>query len=779
METNRNPQAHGGGERIIFRKEMIFPAILRNWYWFIIAAILGVGLALVFNKLYTRSYKSSMTLLIQNDPHQSPMNSSLDNLSIKEKTININDEQTIVSAYSLQLKTLQNLDWKTSLYKKSIIGIGSKDLYKNEPFKVILPEGKVQWRQIPVTIHILSGGNYTAECDYRYKEADTERVVRFSEKGAFEKPFDNAWFHFTLDSTGMGGLPEEGSEYELIINDIYQMAINYQAQLVVKIPAPESNVLSVELKGPSVQRNVDYLNALGETYRKFGLDQKNQSAIGTLQFIRTQLAGVADSLHASGNRFTRFRTKKRIVDLSQEGSMILQKAEEVGRKENALKLKINYYNELNKHLGAGEELKGFVAPAIGDPDPDLTALVQKLTQLYSQREAMSLTAQAKNPRLIALNNDIDLTQQLIKKNISGLQANAEYELSSLQQQKDQTNSRLTGIPQTERELLDIKRGFDVNSQLYNFLLHKRAEAGIALASNSPYVQILDEATPATTEPMGLKPMFNLAIGGLVGILLVLGILLLKQYTDKRLKDPVGVEQALVLSTAGVIPHNRLSTDLPVTEYPSSAITEGFRGLRANLRILLKDQSHSVIAVHSMRQAEGKSFVAVNLAAILALSNKKVLLLQLDKKSSHVEELLGAGRAKDFSDYLSGTASLQDILSTTKVRCLSFIRAGNPDVHLAELLESQVMERFIKEARASFDYIVVDNPPIGILSDAKIIASHAAINLFVLRIGVSTRKELAAINKTAEEETIPNMIVALNDVPRRARADKKAGYFTES
>jgi len=778
METNRYSQTQGGGEYTAFRTSMIIPSLLRNWYWFIVAAVIGFGLAMVFNKFFHGSYKSSMTLLLQNDPHQSPTSSTLDNLSIKEKTINVQDEQTIVSAYSLQLKTLQTLDWKTSIYKKLIIG--KTDLYKNEPFRVILPEGKYNFKDVPVTIHMLPGGNYTAECDHHYNDGDSPRIVKFSEKGTFGVPFENGWFHFTLDSTGMGGFPPAGNDYLLTINDIAQMAISYQGQLVVKIPAPESNVLTVELKGANAQRNVDYLNALGDAYRKFGLDQKNQSAINTVQFIRTQLAGVADSLHASGNRFTNFRANNKIVDLTQEGTLILQKAEEVDKQQNALKLKINYYNELNQHLASADELKGFVAPSIGDPDPDLTNLVQKLSGLYSQRETVSLTAQARNPKLIALNNDIELTQQLIKKNINSILSSAQYQLSTLETQKTQTNKNLASLPQTERQLLDIKRGFDVNSQLYNFLLQKRAEADIALASNSPYVQILDAATPETTEPIGLKPTVNLAIGIVLGLVLAAGFVLLRQFIDRRLKDQNTVQQSLALSTAGVIPHNSFDTDLPVVKHPDSAITESFRSLRANLRYLLKDQPNPVIAIHSLTKAEGKSFVAANVASIIALSRKKVLLVELDKRSSQLEELVGAaGKLKDIGDYLAGEATFAEILAQTQVKCLSFIKAGKQDAPMAELMESPLMEKFIKEARASFDYIVIDNPPIGILSNAKIVAAYAAVNLFVLRMGVSTVKELSGINKTAAEESIPNMIVALNDVPRKRRADKKSGYFTES
>jgi len=262
METSTNSRAASSGEYRTFSKELVLPAILRNWYWFLVAAILGLGLAMVFNKVFHGSYKSSMTLLLQNDPHQSPTNSTLDNLSIKEKPINVQDEQSIVSAYSLQLKTLQNLDWKTSVFKKSIIG--KTDLYRIEPFRVTLPEGKEQWKNIPVTIHMGSGGNYTAECDHHYKDLDSERTIKFTEKGSLGKPFDNTWFHFTLLDSSVAGHPVEGNDYILVINDIAQLAIDYQEQLVVKITAPESNVLTVELKGPSLQRNVDYLNALGK-----------------------------------------------------------------------------------------------------------------------------------------------------------------------------------------------------------------------------------------------------------------------------------------------------------------------------------------------------------------------------------------------------------------------------------------------------------------------------------------------------------------------------------
>jgi tyrosine-protein kinase Etk/Wzc len=758
-----------------FNKKLIIPAILRNWYWFALAAMLGFGVALVLHKTFPGMYKGTMTILLIIAPHAIPINTGLDNnLDIKENPINVQDEQTVVSAYSLQLQTLQNLNWKTKWYRKSIFG--KKDLYKNDPFGVVFVEDSVL-KGVMLKITPLSGTNYRVQCDYKDKQADTDRIIRFSVKAEFGKPFVNDFFHFTLSQNGRN-TPADGTEYLLYFNDLGFMAIEYQSQLDVKIPAPESDVLTVELKGENMMRNVDYLNELGNTYLKFGLDQKNQSAINTVTFIRSQLHEVADSLHSSGDRYTDFRTRNKVVDLSTEGSMVLQKVEEVDKQEGLLRLKMDYYNGLNQHLNDQDKLKSFVAPTMGDSDPDLSALVQKLTSLFSQRATLGLTLQPKNPKMVAVNEDITLTQQLIQNNITNHLNTTRDQINSLEQQKRQTDQRLTAIPATERAFLDIKRGFDVNSTLYNFLLQKRAEAGIALASNNPDAKILDPAVIPTTGPIGLKPIVNLAIGVILGLFITLSIVLLKEYFNNKLREPEEVTAALHLSVAGQIPHNKLKTELPVIKHPHSEITESFRNLRANLRHLLKDGNTGLIAIHSATPDEGKSFIAVNLAALLAFSSKKALLIQADKHNTRLEELTGAKPGKELTDYLEGNASLRDILTKTEIPGLHFIRAGQPESHLSELMDSPLMEQFVKEARAAFDYIVVDNPPISILSDARTMANHADINLFVLRIGFSTVRELSYVNRTAEEETIRNMLVVLNDTPGARKTGKKTVYFND-
>ncbi|HEV3413538.1 MAG TPA: GNVR domain-containing protein [Puia sp.] len=775
MDPNNQPRHPGFHSGKSFNKKMILPAILRNWFWFLLAGGLGFGVAFILHKAFPGSYRSTMTILLINSPHQVPFHSSLDNnLEIQESPINVQDEQTVVSAYSLQLQTLQNLNWRTRWYKKSFIG--KRDIYKEDPYIVSFPDDSVL-KNAELLITPLSATRYRVECDHKDRVADTDRIIRFTTTADFGQPFINNWFRFTL-YPATPAVPVNGTQYVLVFNDLNFLAIEYQGAMEVKIVAPESDVLNVDLKGENVLRNVDYLNELGNTYLKFGLDQKNQSAINTLNFIRSQISGVADSLRTSGDRYTDFRTRNKVVDLTTEGAMVLQKVEDLDRQENLLKLKMDYYNGLNRHLNEGDSLKSFVAPPLGDPDPDLSANVQKLSSLYSQRTALSLSVQPKNPKMIAVGDDISLTQKLIQNNIGSHLAATRDQIQSLELQKKENNDRLTNIPATERSFLDIKRGFDVNSTMYNFLLQKRAEAGIALASNNPDAKILDPATIPTTGPIGLKPVISAAIGVILGMLITLGIVLLKQYTNDRLREPEEATAALHLSVAGLIPHNRLKTELPVTQHPHSEITESFRNLRTNLRLLMKEGNTAMIAVHSATSGEGKSFIAANLASLLALGSKRALLIQADKHNTHLEELVGAQPRKDLTEYLEGTATFSELLTSTEIPGLSFIRGSQPETPLSELMDTPNMEKFVREARAAFGFIIVDTPPISILSDARIMANYADINLFVLRIGYSTIKELSFINQTAEEETVKNMITVLNDTPPTRKKLKKALYFKD-
>src|SRR5690606_18039252 len=241
-------------------------------------------------------------------------------------------------------------------------------------------------------------------------------------------------------------------------------------------------------------RDINYLNELTKVYIDFGLEEKNRVADNTLRFISNQLIGITDSLQSASQDFTNFRSRNRIVDLGQEANIVVSNLGEIQSEEARINMRLEYYNNLKRYLNDASQMKELVAPSgVGITDPALNTSVPRLSDLSRQKEVLSDTVQEKNPNVVSLVNEIQYTQKILQENIDSLLNNTHVELANLNERKQRVNSQLSRLPKTEQDLVNIKRTFDLNNDLYTFLLRKRAEVGIARASNSPDARILDTA----------------------------------------------------------------------------------------------------------------------------------------------------------------------------------------------------------------------------------------------------------------------------------------------
>lgn len=775
MKNNISPYRHTAERPEGINVSQLFSKILANWYWFLLFTLLGIGVGMVYYKHVLPNYQVSSTILVKTDSKQAALSSLFQDLGVNNKSTNILNQVGILKSYTLNLKTLQNLQWDVSWYEQSLFS--QLDLYQQEPFNVTMPEGSLQIKMLPVYIIPVSEEEYMLKSEGEFIVDGVKQEVEIMEQAAFGQPFVNEYFNFTIDK--IKGKPVEiGGEYILIFNDLSQLALNYSKRLNIKMADEESDLIHVEFESSQPARAVNYLNELGEVYIQFGLNEKNRVADMTVRFIDGQIAGVTDSLQLAGQDFTNFRSTNKIVDLGQEGGLVVDKLEEIERQESIGNMKVEYYNNLQQYLKNSDQMEDLVAPSVvGVTDPALNALVLKLSELYGQREVLSYTVQEKNPTLISLDKEINYTQNILEENIDNLLGNSRLELRNLHERKQKVNRQLAKLPKTEQDLINFRRSFDLNNELYTFLLQRRAEAGIARASNNPDAKILDPARMDTAIILSPGKMQILLMGLFLGMGIPLLLFTIIDYFDHRLSDVKDVESQLDLPVAGSIIHNKFKKcDLPVFEYSQSAITESFRGLRTNLQYLLKGENKKVLAIHSTIVGEGKSFVSLNLAAIMAINNKRVLLVEADLRKPSLHHVLMCKNDMGLSDYLSGEKHFDDVVLSTKVRGLSFVSAGLKPLYPSEMLNNGPLEKFIMEAKDRFDYIVIDNAPVNIVSDAMIISPYADVNLFVLRMKRSTRDELDFINKTAHEGVIKHMVVALNDASYENQ--KGYGYYNE-
>lgn len=757
----------------------LYLKLLKYWYWIIIFGGLGILAGIFYSKISQPKYQVSSTLLIETDTKQAELISLFQDLGVNNKTYttNILNQIGILKSYSLSLKTLQNLQWNVTWHENSVLN--SIDLYQREPFNVIEKEGSIQLKMFPVIIVPVNEESYTIKIEGEAIINDAIQKLNIVGQANFGKPFKNQYFDFTINKIGNRHFVI-GKEYSLTFNDLSELALRYSQNLEVKMTDEDSDLLTIGYKSTQPARAVNYLNELSAVYIQFGLNEKNRIANTTMNFIENQIASVTESLQTAGQDFTDFRSKNKIVDLGQEGGLIIEKMEEVEQEEMLSKIKLDYYYNLKKYLSNAEQMKDLIAPSVvGITDPALNSLVLSLSDLYSRREVMSYTVQEKNPNLIALDKEIRYTKNVLEENIANLITNSELELRNLQQQKQKVTNQLARLPKTEQNLINMKRSFDLNNDLYTFLLQRRAEAGIAKASSNPDAQILDPARIDAAVDLGIGRTRAALIGLIIGIGIPFILFTAYSYFDNRLNSIKDVESQMDLSIIGMIQYNKFKSELPSIEFPHSAISESFRGLKLNLQYLLKDKDSKVIAVHSSISGEGKSFVTLNLAASIAV-NKKVLLIEADMRKPRLFQVLGHENDKGLSNYLNGKYRFDEVVKATKIKGLNFVAAGPVPFYPSELLNNGLLEKFIEEAKRSYDYIIFDNAPASIVNDAMMIAPFADANLFVLKLKSSTKNQLEYVNRLANEGIIKNMVITLNNVISDSNGfkNKSYGYYNE-
>jgi capsular exopolysaccharide synthesis family protein len=745
--------------------------IFRNWHLFVVFCVLGLVSAFVYKKIVSPYYKISTTILIKSDK-SSEINNVFRELTTNSGKAAIQDQVGVLKSYNLNLKAVQYLNWRYSWAEKGLFT--SSDIYGNDPY--LIDSVKAQMENVPLTIKTVSEDSYTIECDEEVKLSTGNKVkIEFKKQLKFGEPFDHQYFHFVLLKR-----PDRpvvvGEQYRLVFNNLGDLALSYKNKLDVKQPEDaQSNLINVELKTSNLLRDVDYLNQLGKVYIQFGLDEKNRMANNTIKFIDDQITGVNQSLQMAGDKFTSFRAQNRTVDLGQEASTVVEKLKQIEGERSNVDLKLEYYNNLKYYLENRDQNKDLVAPSlVGVTDEALNQKVIRLNELYVKREVLSYTAQERNPVLIQLTNEIEYTQKTLKENVENLIANSNVELQNLNERQRAVNSQLSRLPKTEQDLIGIKRNFDLNNELYTFLLQRRAEAEIAKASNNPDAQILDPSDTSIAVLLGPILLFDLLVGFFGGLFVAFFVVLVKELLAGVLTDVEDITSRLDVPVVGTITYNKYKTEKAVLSYPRSALTESFRGLRLNLEYFFQNVNGKVLAVHSYLSGEGKSFVAFNLAVIFALGKKKVLLVDADLRKSRLHKILEMDPEIGLSNFLYGENTLSEVVKPTEIANLSFVASGSNHDNSSELLNNGVLRDFIEQAKEQFDYIILDNAPFGVVYDPVIVGMYSDFNLLLVRLNQSNEEEIDAINKIAHDGILKNVMVAVNG----KKQVKSHGYYTE-
>ncbi|RUT79874.1 GumC family protein [Ancylomarina longa] len=760
--------------------------LVSNWYWFLLFGILGLAVGFAYSYYSPPTYQAKSTILVQNE------SKSLRGKEFFEdeggRGINIQDHIGVLKSSSLAKQVIGKLKWETSWFQKMLFF--DMDMYDQEPFLVYETGMYVNPKEIPLYIRMISDEEYVVRIDNLSFE--NQEVSDFESKGKLGVPFENEFFSFVLEKNPNVIVPI-GEEYFFVFHDFESIGLQYVNKLEVTHEDLKGNLIALTLKGANAQRVIDFLNELSRQYIEFCLSEKNRISENTVRFIDMQLEGVVDSLKQSGHLFSDFQSKNQSLNLAREADLAIADLKRLEEEYSLSERKLNHIRNLfsylnnNSHFSKVESNlqqdfgkdfgnKSTLSPSVVDiTDPVLNNLVLKLGELYNKKEILSYSVKQNDPNMLVLEKEIRHTKHSLEENLKNLLVNTEKDLNSITRRMSDVKSQLVKLPGMEQKFINFKRRYDLNNDLYTFLLKKRAEAEITIASNVSNSQILDRASLISTRQVGPKIIINLIIGFLIGISLPFIFIKTRDYFNNTIGSIYELEKETSLPVLGVIAHNKNRKEVLVCNRPRSAITESFRSLRTDLENLSVENQQMIISVQSVMPGEGKSFISANLAAILALNHRKVLLVETDMRKPKLSKMFGCDGNSGLSNYLNEEENFNDIVCPTQIDNLSFIPAGPISVNPAELLSNGKFNKFIDTLKRRYNFVIMDSAPISVVTDGLLTGKYADINLIVLRHRFSRKGQVSYINKLADKGTLKNVSLVLNDFKFNEFDFERIGY----
>lgn len=546
--------------------------------------------------------------------------------------------------------------------------------------------------------------------------------------------------------------------------------------MAVSAPNKLATIVKLTLRDESARRGENILNELISVYNLAAITDKNEFSAKTLSIVTERLAYVGHQVDSIQKTINEYKEKKGIVNLSEQSSMFLKSVGENDQKVADVNMQAAVLNEVEQYVNSKDHNAGIIPSTLGIDNPVLSSLLQKLYELESNYDKQKMTATENNPMLVSLGNEIEKTRANILENTRVQRISINASRSNLNSTINDYSSKLKDIPEKERELVEISRQLAVLSNTYDFLLQKKEEASLSnesAVSNSRTVDNAQSSLLPASPQKSIVFLIAIAAAMAIGCAIVLyrelfsSKILFRSEIDKYTNIPVAAE-ILNLKTT----NKRKVTD----KQKETIINEQFRQLAASIGLYARNTSKKKLLITSSITGEGKSFVSSNLAKCLASSGKKVILLDLDFRNPQASRTFNLDEEIGISNYLDGEKEPGEIIKQSEHKNLFIASAGSVEVEKTnELLLNDRLPEFFNYLEKSFDFIIVDTPPVEPVSDAYILSEYCDSSLFVVRHRYTPKALIRLLDENNKIKALKNTAIIFNGVRPRGFIKRTYGY----
>ncbi len=753
--------------------------VWRHWILFALSIPLFMGGVYLYHRYTLPVYKGSVTMLFKTESEKMMNDINLmEGFGLSSEVRNIENQSFIIRSQKTIREVIDRLDFRVTYFADG--RFKDTELYQSAPFDIQLEEEHPQILGVPLYISVLDDGQMkisgTSEGGILHR-FDTGRNVERAAPFTFEKTVRSGELvrhpNFSFRIMLRDGITVGKGEYFVQFHSHDQLTSRYRSRVSVSNYREGSSIVFIGATGHNPHKIVSFLDVLSDVIVENNLERKNDMASRSLDFIQSQLKNVADTLNETQKQLMDFRKDNRFLVPSEFASELGNEYIEKEKELRVLEIKHDYFGQLKARLQSGDMDEDYLLSAFINDDADvITRLVGKYMDVISELKSLELTSGTSNPYYRQLEKELSIVSETMIQAIDKRMESIVVGQAEISKQIAALSQRMNYLPELEKEYLDLERAFQLNDAIYTFLLQKNSETQIAKASNIPDNEILDQATISGVVSPDKKGNYGKAF--LLSLIIPAAIIGLREMLNNKVRDREEMESiAGDFPNVGSIVRSKEVSENVILQTPNSLLSESFRSLRTKIRFMLADEKHQVILVTSTNTGEGKTFCALNLASVFAISGKKVALLGFDMRKPRLSEIFDKNQQIGISNYLSGQNKLEEIVYPSEVENMWLVPSGITPPNPSELIAGEHTKNLFDYLRSQFDVIIVDTPPIGLVADARILMQYSDCRLFIVRAGLTNRDHFTSTMEEFRNEKISRIGLVLNDINPQ---DKRFGYY---
>ncbi|MBI9066320.1 MAG: polysaccharide biosynthesis tyrosine autokinase [Salinivirgaceae bacterium] len=756
----------------------IFLQILKKHYWFaILMIVLAISGGFLFMR-YTPPIFSSLSIIQINENNRST------------RVLNIEDvyEDDDISKIIELLRSkefLKRAFTKLNLHVSYFIEgtFLSSELYNRTPFVVEYKSNSLQIYDKP--IHIEFDNIKTGKLTFDKNNNPIEKDIKIDE---WQKISGG---EIRIKITDFNTITEQKTQYKnnsfyFIINNPQTIVEKHSKSLQISLLNRSAKTIQIYYDGLNAEKSAKMVNTIAEEYLKYDVEIKKESADNILNFIEGQLKVVYQNLNETEKQIVAFRKENKVSEnqLNNIGSpfpIFTTKINEFEDELINLEFELVALQRINNQIANNDNLNVYelIASLSGTKSESVVVnVLNTLQQLINQKEQLLNDVTPDNLKIKILERQIQNQKELLKDFVTTT-------VTRLQSKKTDYANK---IHEYEKKIFDdkdyneleyskLERLYSINEGFYHKLIEKKAEYLISQAGYVSQSTILEIAGVSKSPKWPLsKKIYPVFI--LIGLLIGIGYIILRYLLYDEITSTSVIQNYTDAPILGTIPTYKKGvpvSQLLVNKKPNSVFTESFRTIRSNLQFISHGAETKIITVSSTISGEGKTFVAINLAGILALNGKKVILLDLDLRKPRIHLAFNTDNSKGISTLLIGKHTLAECIEKSDLQNFDYVTAGPVPPNPAELAAGKQMELLLTKLEDEYDVIIVDTPPVGIVTDALVNLSRANYPIYVMKANVSKRHFIDSINSLIKEKNMDNLSIVLNGVEIHAKRYGSYGY----